>query len=100
MAGFDWDDGNRRKCQKHGVSIAEIETLLTGDARMAPDVKHSGSEDRYIAVGRNGSGRPVFVAFTFRIRGGERLVRPISARYMHGKEIDGYEAQGPKDDDR
>ena len=26
--GFDWDDGNRDKCQKHGVSIGEIERLF------------------------------------------------------------------------
>ena len=24
--GFDWDDGNRGKCQMHGVSIKEIES--------------------------------------------------------------------------
>jgi uncharacterized DUF497 family protein len=27
---FDWDDGNRTHCRKHGVSIAEIEALLRG----------------------------------------------------------------------
>jgi hypothetical protein len=27
-ASFDWYDGNRRKCQKHGLSIAEIEHVL------------------------------------------------------------------------
>jgi hypothetical protein len=27
-AGFDWDTGNWEKCQKHGVSIAEIEAVL------------------------------------------------------------------------
>jgi uncharacterized DUF497 family protein len=27
--GFDWDHGNRDKCRKHGVSIGEIESLLT-----------------------------------------------------------------------
>ena len=25
-SGFNWDDGNRAKCVKHGVSLAEIET--------------------------------------------------------------------------
>ena len=25
VAGFDWDHGNREKCQKHGVSVADIE---------------------------------------------------------------------------
>ena len=33
----------------------------------------------------------MFVAFTIRERGGRRLVRPVSARYMHRKEIEGYE---------
>jgi hypothetical protein len=46
VAGFDWDDGNRQKCQKHGVSIAEVEALLLSDeARIAPDLKHSDFED-------------------------------------------------------
>jgi uncharacterized DUF497 family protein len=94
VAGFDWDEGNRDKCQKHGVSIAEIEALLIGDPHIAPDLKHSAEEDRFIAVGRNGRGRPLFVAFTLRTKGGERLVRPVTARYMHGKEIEGYEAEG------
>jgi uncharacterized DUF497 family protein len=34
--GFDWDDGNRSKCEKHGVSIAEIETLFVRGPRVAP----------------------------------------------------------------
>jgi uncharacterized DUF497 family protein len=25
---YDWDVGNLAKCQKHGVSVAEIEALL------------------------------------------------------------------------
>jgi uncharacterized DUF497 family protein len=93
--GFDWDAGNREKCQKHGVSLPEIEALfLSGTARIAPDLKHSGQEDRFIAVGRTRAGRPMFVAFTFRLWEERRLIRPVSARYMHGKEIERYEAQG------
>lgn len=30
-AGFDWDAGNWAKCQKHGVSIGEIEALFRSD---------------------------------------------------------------------
>ena len=52
VSGFDWDDGNRAKCQKHGVSIADIEALFTGSPRIAPDPRHSADEDRLIAVGR------------------------------------------------
>ena len=32
-ANFDWDDGNREKCQKHGVSVTEIEAFLSGTPR-------------------------------------------------------------------
>lgn len=92
--GFDWDAGNRSKCQKHGVSVTEIEALLLSNPRVAPDRKHSASEPRLIAVGRNSRGRPMFVAFTFRRKDQLRFVRPISARYMHDKEIAGYEAEG------
>ena len=50
---FDWDDGNREKCQEHGVSVREIEAFLAGTPRVAPDYKHSETEKRYIAIGRN-----------------------------------------------
>jgi uncharacterized protein len=91
MGGFDWDDGNRAKCQKHGVSIAEIEALFVHGPRVAPAPKHSANEDRLIAVGTTGSGRPLFVAFTMRTKEGRRLIRPVTARYMHAREIAAYE---------
>jgi uncharacterized DUF497 family protein len=28
VAGFDWDDGDLTKWQKHGVSIGEIDAVL------------------------------------------------------------------------
>jgi uncharacterized DUF497 family protein len=95
IAGFDWDAGNRDKCRKHGVSAAEIEALLTSKPRIAPDLKHSGAERRLIAIGRTPTGRPLFVAFTLRSSAGQTLIRPLSARYMHAKEIESYEAQSP-----
>lgn len=91
-SGFDWDTGNREKCQKHGVSIAEIEALLLADPQIAPAPRRSVSEERFIAVGWTPAGRALFVAFTMRMLGGARLVRPVSARYMHAKEIERYEA--------
>ena len=89
--GFDWDRGNRAKCQTHGVSIAEIEELFQNEPRVAPDPKHSQEEDRLLAVGRTSAGRPVLVAFTLRSREGLHLIRPITARYMHGREVVAYE---------
>jgi len=85
--GFDWDDGNRLKCSKHGVPIEDIEYVMRNAPLVAPDYAHSRHEDRYIAIGRSRHGRSVFVAFTYRHRNGHFLVRPISARYMHAKEI-------------
>ena len=59
--------------------------------RIAPDPKHSADEDRLIAVGKTSTGRPIFVAFTVRTKEGRRLIRPVTARYMHVKEIAAYE---------
>jgi len=36
------------------------------------------------------NGRDLFVVLTFRIVAGRRLLRPITARYMHRKEIERY----------
>ena len=88
--GFDWDDGNIAKCQKHGLSVGEIEGILLRGPRVAPDTLHSGAEERWIAVGEHSTGRPVFVAFTLRERNGALLARPISARFMHAKEAVRY----------
>lgn len=95
VSGFDWDASNRAKCQQHGVSMQQIEALFAHHPRIAPDPKHSTAEDRLIAVGRIPNGRPVFVAFTIRTKQGLRLIRPVTARYMHKKEIAAYEKESP-----
>ena len=98
VSGFQWDGGNRDKCQKHGVSIAEIEALFTHPHHLAPDVAHSTTETRFLAIGSGGGARPILVAFTLREQGGETFIRPVSARYMHLKEIEAYEkATAPSD---
>ena len=91
VAGFEWDDGNLAKCQKHGLTSEEIEAVFTNPHRIAPDPAHSIGETRFLAIGAGDGPRPMFVAFTLRERDGERLIRPISARYMHRKEIESYE---------
>ena len=92
--GFDWDAGNRQKCGKHGVSPDEIEDVFQGEILVAPDPMHSGAEVRSIAIGRTRAGRALFIAFTLRLKAGEMLIRPVSARYMHRKEIEAYETKG------
>jgi uncharacterized DUF497 family protein len=78
ISGFDWDDGNREKCQKHGVSPAEIEALLcTSDLSVSDDREHSQKEPRFLAFGRSKTGRYLIVACTLReMEGGG----PVSAR--------------------
>src|SRR3954453_21201233 len=89
--GFAWDHGNREKCQKHGVSLGEIEDLfLDSDRLVLPDHRHSGKARRLLAIGRTAEERHLYVAFTLRQAGELLQLRPISARYMHGKEIEAY----------
>jgi uncharacterized DUF497 family protein len=91
--GFDWDEGNAGKCQEHGVSLPEIEALFRRPFSVFPDVGHSRAEERLIAVGTSERDRYILVVFTRRERAGETLVRPISARYMHRKEVEHYEKE-------
>lgn len=95
VAGFDWDAGNRAKCQKHGVSVAEVEDLFTRPILLIPDATHSQGEERLLAIGKSAKDRSVFLVFTIRARGGKRFIRPVSARYMHRKEVKHYEKENP-----
>ena len=95
VAGFEWDRGNRTKCQKHGVSVEAIETLFAGPVAILPDDGHSENEQRFRAIGWANKNRAIFVVFTLRHCGDAVLIRPISARYMHKKEIKTYEKENP-----
>jgi uncharacterized DUF497 family protein len=64
-----------------------------GPLRVVPDPAHSAVETRYLGIGTRAAGRHVLVTFTYRSVGEQRLIRPISARFMHAKEIEHYEAQ-------
>lgn len=91
IAGFDWDDGNRSKCGKHGVSREEIEEVLSGTPAVMADP--FPGEPRMRAIGQTAAGRYVFLVFMLREIDGLTLLRPISARYMHLKEVEHYEGK-------
>jgi len=96
LVGIEWDDGNLKKCQKHGVPVSEIEAVLLCKRTVnLPDRKHSSLEDRFWAVGRNAQGRGVFIVFTHRHGFDGVSLRPVSARYMHAKEVRYYETEIP-----
>ncbi|HSU17530.1 BrnT family toxin [Longimicrobium sp.] len=76
--GFQWDAGNAEKnWLRHQVSKAECEQVFFNQPLIvADDVKHSGEEDRFFALGRSDADRRLFVVFTLR----ETLIRVISVR--------------------
>jgi predicted DNA binding CopG/RHH family protein len=65
---FDWDEGNRERCQTHGLSIREIESLFQSPLSVFPDPEHSREEERFIGIGKTDEDRSVFIVFTLRRR--------------------------------
>jgi len=85
IVGFNWDDGNSRKNEKHGVSMAEAEQVFFNvPLLMLNDASHSHKEPRIHALGKTDEARTLHITFTLRQSG--QLIRVISARDMHRKE--------------
>jgi uncharacterized DUF497 family protein len=90
ITGFDWDDGNARKNEKHSVAQAEAEEVFFNQPLlMLEDLRHRDQEARFHALGKTLDGRLLHVTFT--LRGDDTLIRVISARDMHRKEKSVYE---------
>jgi uncharacterized DUF497 family protein len=90
ITGFDWDDGNVCKNDKHGVSTAESEQVFFNEPLLLlTDEKHSQAELRFHALGKTDEGRILHITFTLRNAG--KQIRVISARDMHRKERTIYE---------
>jgi len=90
IEGFDWDAGNARKNERHGVTQAEAEQAFFDPLLLvAPDLPHSAAEPRFHALGTTVSGRLLHATFTLRFQGTK--IRVISARDMSRKEKVFYE---------
>ena len=90
ITGFNWDDGNTRKNEKHGVSIAEAEQVFfNAPLLLLGDAAHSQKELRLHALGKSDERRMLHITFT--LRQSSALIRVISARDMHRKEKAVYE---------
>jgi uncharacterized DUF497 family protein len=90
IIGFEWDHGNARKNERHGVSMAEAEqTFFNSPLLLVADARHSELEPRYHALGKSHDGRRLHISFT--LRNGNQFIRVISARDMHRKERLVYE---------
>ena len=87
---FEWDSGNERKGEKHGVTQQEAEQVFLHQPLLVlEDTKHSGSEPRFHALGKSFDGRLLHVSFT--VCGAGVRIRVISVRPMHWKERVVYE---------
>ena len=85
VIGFEWDEGNARKNERHGVSMADAEQVFFNSPLLVlPDQKQSEVEPRFHALGKTNDGRRLHISFT--LRGGGQFIRVISARDMHRKE--------------
>ena len=90
ILGFDWDAGNMRKNDKHGVSSAEAEQVFfNAPLLLLQDEGHSGDEFRLHAMGKTDEARGLHITFTLRQSG--TLIRIISARDLHRKELAIYD---------
>ena len=90
IIGFDWDDGNARKNEKHSVAQAEAEEVFFNQPLlMLEDLRHRDQEARFHALGKTLDGRALHITFT--LRGDGTLIRVISARDMHRKERSVYD---------
>lgn len=94
--GLDWDDGNTAKIEAR-VPLEAVEEFFKQELLIKEDLRHSFSEERFLAMGYiKDPKRCLFVAFTVRLKGNEKLIRPISARYTHKKEEKAYEREVKK----
>jgi uncharacterized DUF497 family protein len=90
ITGFDWDEGNICKNEKHSVSMAEAEQLFFNQPLLIlEDPKHSHREARFHALGKSDDNRQLHITFTLRQAGDK--IHVISARDMHKKERAIYE---------
>ena len=90
ITSFEWDEGNARKNEKHGASMAETEQVFFNTPLLVlEDIKHSIRELRFHALGKTDNVRLIHITFT--LRHADEKIRVISARDMHRKERAIYE---------
>ena len=102
VTGFDWDEGNARKNERHGVSMAEAEQVFfIAPVVVVVDPQHSQVESRFHSLGRTAEGRRLHVTFT--LRGdyaypstGEVIDPKTKKIVTHLKDEQGHDVQSEK----
>ena len=95
VISFLWDKGNLDKSyEKHGITPKESEEIFLDESlQVISDVKHSQTEDRFIAIGSSNRDEILFVVFMMRTK----KIRILSARKASKKERRFYEQAIKKD---
>jgi len=85
---FDWNNGNRFKNIKHGVTWEDVESIFYNDFVFEGRITEpEHSEKRYILLGKDSKKRTLTLIFTIR----NHRLRPISCRPMRKEECERYE---------
>ena len=92
--GFEWDVSKAAtNARRHGVTFEEAATVFSDDAALLiSDPDHSDDEDRFIILGLSAALRILVVVHCS--RGGEDIIRLISARKATRSERAQYDARG------
>ena len=87
-AEFEWDEGNKEKPKKHGLTPEEAEEAFFDDNKVVfRDWKHSTLEQRITLLGKTKKGRLINITYTLR----KNKIRVITARPINRKEVSLYE---------
>ena len=86
---FEWDEEkNKKNITKHGISFqAAVKVFNDENIFIDTDYRHSGSEDRYYAIGCV-EHKLVIIYVSFTERG--KIIRIISARKANREERELY----------
>lgn len=85
---FEWDNGNKEKPKKHGLTLEETEEAFFDENKVVfTDWKHSRAEQRITLLGKTKKGSLLNIVYTVRAK----KIRIITARPTNRKEIVLYE---------
>jgi uncharacterized DUF497 family protein len=89
---YEWDDEkNKINQQKHKLSFETACFVFDDPNALSYPERVVDGEERYHAIGMIGGVAVVLVAYTYRDRGGNEVIRLISARKADRKERKLYE---------
>lgn len=90
---FEWDAAKARaNLQKHGIDFADAVHVFEDDCAITvPDLLTAVDEQRFLTLGRDGRGRVLVVAYTWR---GD-AIRIFSARKARARERRQYRGSRP-----